>query len=557
MACTTILIGKDASYDGSTIIARNEDSANGEFNPKRFIVVKPEDQPRHYRSVLSHVEVDLPEEPLQYTAVPNADPKEGIWGEAGVNEANVAMSATETLTTNERVLGADPFVEFQPAKGCEGEEGYVPEVPGGIGEEDFVTLVLPYARTAREGVARLGALLEEFGTYEMNGTAFSDSNEIWWMETVGGHHWIAKRVPDEAYVTMPNQLGIDEFDLEDALGDQVNHMCSADLGEFIEENHLDLSVETTTPFNPRDAFGSHSDSEHVYNTPRAWVMQRFLNPYDEVWDGPDADHRPESNDIPWARQPERKVTIEDIKYVLSSHYQGTPYDPYGKLGDEHTRHLYRPIGINRQSQLSVMQIRPYRPQAYRAIQWIAYGSNPFNTLVPFYPNVNETPAYLEDTTTRVTTENFYWESRVIAALCDAAFADTSNAVERYQQKTGAMGHRFVADTDALVAGIDGVWNIDDDETVEAAPAGDAADADAGARGDIFGLDDEDDDADVQPMGDPDGIIAATRNAGVREALTAANQRMADALKKETDDLLDAVLYTTSMKMKNGFHMSDF
>ena len=148
MACTTILIGKDASYDGSTIIARNEDSANGEFNPKRFIVVKPEDQPRHYRSVLSHVEVDLPEEPLQYTAVPNADPKEGIWGEAGVNEANVAMSATETLTTNERVLGADPFVEFQPAKGCEGEEGYVPEVPGGIGEEDFVTLVLPCARTA-------------------------------------------------------------------------------------------------------------------------------------------------------------------------------------------------------------------------------------------------------------------------------------------------------------------------------------------------------------------------------------------------------------------------
>lgn len=36
MACTTILVGKDASYDGSTIIARNEDSANGEFNPKRF-----------------------------------------------------------------------------------------------------------------------------------------------------------------------------------------------------------------------------------------------------------------------------------------------------------------------------------------------------------------------------------------------------------------------------------------------------------------------------------------------------------------------------------------
>ena len=339
MACTTILVGKDASYDGSTIIARNEDSANGEFCPKRFIVVKPEDQPRKYKSVLSHVEIDLPDNPLQYTAVPNADLKEGIWGEAGVNEANVAMSATETLTTNERVLGADPFVELTPAKGKEGEEGYEPEVAGGIGEEDFLTLVLPYVTTAREGVERLGALLEEYGTYEMNGVAFSDVDEIWWLETVGGHHWIAKRVPDEAYVTMPNQLGIDEFDLEDAFGEQEDHMCSADLAEFIERNHLDLSVESTTPFSPRDAFGSHSDSDHVYNTPRAWYMQRFLNPYDEQWDGQDADHKPVSDDIPWARQPERKITIEDVKYVLSSHYQGTPYDPYGKLGDQRTRHV--------------------------------------------------------------------------------------------------------------------------------------------------------------------------------------------------------------------------
>ncbi|MCI6844627.1 MAG: C69 family dipeptidase, partial [Coriobacteriaceae bacterium] len=41
MSCTTILVGKKASYDGSTIVARNEDSANGEFNPKRFCVVDP------------------------------------------------------------------------------------------------------------------------------------------------------------------------------------------------------------------------------------------------------------------------------------------------------------------------------------------------------------------------------------------------------------------------------------------------------------------------------------------------------------------------------------
>ena len=77
-----------------------------------------------------------------------------------------------------------------------------------------------------------------------------------------------------------------------------------------------------------------------------------------------------------------------------------------------------------------MQIRPYRPQVSRAIQWIAYGSNPFNTLVPFFPNVNSTPKYLEDTTTRVTSENFYWENRIIAALCDSSF--------RHRQRRGTL-----------------------------------------------------------------------------------------------------------------------
>lgn len=52
-------------------------------------------------------------------------------------------------------------MEYIPAK--DGQ----PEVPGGIGEEDIVYLVLPYIHTAREGVLRLGKLLEKYGTYEM------------------------------------------------------------------------------------------------------------------------------------------------------------------------------------------------------------------------------------------------------------------------------------------------------------------------------------------------------------------------------------------------------
>lgn len=78
MSCTTLLIGKKASYDGSTMIARNDDASAGRFTPKKLTVVLPGDQPRHYVSVISRVEIDLPDNPMRYSAVPNALEGEGI-----------------------------------------------------------------------------------------------------------------------------------------------------------------------------------------------------------------------------------------------------------------------------------------------------------------------------------------------------------------------------------------------------------------------------------------------------------------------------------------------
>ncbi|MBP5250668.1 MAG: C69 family dipeptidase, partial [Lachnospiraceae bacterium] len=282
MACTTILVGKAASNDGSTLIARNDD---GQFDEKKLVVVRPKDQPRKYKSKISHLEIELPDNPLSYTASPSVDPKNGIWAAMGINSANVAMTATETITSNARVMGADPFVKYEKKKTRTGKDKI-----GGLGEEDFVTIVLPYIKSAKEGVKRLGALLEKYGTYEPNGIAFSDNNEIWWLETIGGHHWIAARVRDEEYVIMPNQFGLDRFDLSDALGKQKEYMCSKDLKEFVEKNHLNLNL--SDDFNPRLIFGSRDDSDHVYNTPRAWFMGRYFNPNTYSWDGENADFKP-------------------------------------------------------------------------------------------------------------------------------------------------------------------------------------------------------------------------------------------------------------------------
>lgn len=75
-------------------------------------------------------------------------------------------------------------------------------------------------------------------------------------------------------------------------GSRRNICARADLEEFVKTYHLDLSQDGE--FHPRDAFGSHDDADHVYNTPRAWFMERYLNPHTKVWDGPHADFTPVS-----------------------------------------------------------------------------------------------------------------------------------------------------------------------------------------------------------------------------------------------------------------------
>ncbi len=495
MSCTTILAGKKATYDGSTFIARNDDSPSGVFNPKKWVVVQPSEQPRKYKSVNSHVEIELPDNPMKYTAVPNVESiiqKKGIWAASGANEANVAMTATETITSNERVLGADPLVTYEK------EDGEKREKIGGIGEEDIVVLVLPYIRSAREGVLRLGELLEKYGTYEMNGIAFQDKSEVWWLESIGGHHWIAKRVPDDSYVIMPNQLGIDNFDLKDAFGAKRANMCSEDLREFISDNHLDLSLDGD--LNPRDAFGSHDDADHVYNTPRAWFMGRYLNHKNIKWDGLDADFKPDSDDIPWSNVPDKKITVEDVKYLLSSHYQGTPFDPYAAYGDSSMRGAFRSIGINRNDFVSLFQIRPYTRDEFSVIEWLSFSSNAFNAFVPFYTNISETPDYLANTTEEVSTDNFYWSNRLIAALSDAHFGKSINAVERYQSAVQSKGHELIKKYDKK--------------------------------------------------------LENAKPAEIQNICEKANSEMADVLKAETQKTLSKVLYEAGNGMKNCYARSD-
>ena len=313
------------------------------------------------------------------------------------------------------------------------------------------------------------------------------------METIGGHHWIARRVPEDRVVIMPNQFGMDEFDFDDAFGKAKDFMCSADLKEFIEENHLDMNNDGR--FDPRKVFGSCRDHDHVYNTPRAWSMGRFLCPTRYNWDGPNADYTPESDNIPWSFVPERKLAPEDVKSMLSLHYQGTPYDPYAASAEK--KGIYRSIGINRTGVTPICQIRGYMPDELKGVEWICFASSTFAASLPVYTSVSKMPDYLSKVTLDATTENLHWASRILGCLADPYFGDTILDVQRYREAVFSEGRRIMNEYDKK-------------------------------------------------------MISENRF----DLLEEANEKLCDMAKKETQKILNRVVAISASKMKNGYNRSD-
>ena len=365
-------------------------------------------------------------------------------------------------------------------------------------------------------------LVEKYGTYETNGVAFGDADEVWYWENIGGHHWIARRVPDDCYVVQPNRQGIDHFDLADALGDQHDYMCSADLAQWIRENDLLMDMpahkedtgETVEGlprfFNARIAFSTYTWLDQLYNAPRKWYLCRRLTPSDARFAGPAPTFGPESLDIPWAMRPDKKLSASDVKDLLATTYDGTEYDPYGTKGTPATRHQYRYVGIDRTSECSILCIRKNAPAAVRGVHWFAPASGPFNTAVALYANVKELPAYL-DTPTEVTTDSLYWNNRLVAGLADPQFFESYEAIQGYRLNTMAQGYQSLRETDAALEKLaaEGKANLDD-------------------------------------MDDPTVIAELER----------ANQALVDSVQTQTRALLGTVLDQRTVTMKNAFNMND-
>ena len=414
-ACTSILIGKDASIDGTIMIGRNEDAKAAW--PKHMVVHQRGEMPNHFISKDTRLELDLPEGSARYTATPEWTDKDGLFEEDGINEYDVAMSATESAYSNALVLGYDPLVE------------------NGLNEEAMITVVLPYVKTAREGVQRLGNLIAKYGTGETNGVLFADNDEAWYFETGAGHYWVAQRIPDDSYAVVANQLAIQEIDFNDS----ANFMFHPGIQEFVEKH--DLNPDPST-FNFRKIFGTADRSDAIYSEPRVWAGHQMFSPRQAT------DETPESTELPFIMKPDHKLSIFDAQNYLSNHYEGTEFDPLSH--GEHA-HKYRPISLAKTQESHILQMN--RPGAN--IHWLAMGVAAESTYVPFFNGITDTPAPYKRGKLPAQLNSAYWIFKHASVLVDSHLHDFLPLLRDVQKERNAAAIKMIAETDRRLPNLKG------------------------------------------------------------------------------------------------------
>ena len=212
-ACTTIIVGKKASADGSIIFGRTADTHG--LSPVRFEYREAREDGAFFTDPSNGFSCPLPGNACGYLTMPGIDiENDGSWDEATINDHGVCISATESIYTNEKAKAVDPLVD------------------DGIGEQSIHALTAPYIHTAREGVEYLGKLIDRYGNAdEGNGIIFGDRDEVWYMEIYAGHQWAAVRIPDDCYVIAPNDGRIGKIDVSDT----ENVIVSAHLVELAKK----------------------------------------------------------------------------------------------------------------------------------------------------------------------------------------------------------------------------------------------------------------------------------------------------------------------------------
>lgn len=377
--CTTIIVGEKQMADGSRVFARSEDF--DAFQCKNYMIF-PDTHfgPEEFVAQDTPFRCPLPREAYGYMALPDFGHR-GEWGSAGFNTAGVGESSTETIFSADRALAFDPYV------------------PEGLSEECTFNIVLPYIKTAREGVERLGKLIEQYGSAEGFGIGFIDKDETWYLENCCGHRWLACRIPADKYFCTGNQSRFREYDPND----KDNYMASADLIEFAVEHGLYDPAQG--PFDFHDAYQHDEENDHTYNYPRVWGLQKIFSP--------SVENDVTKNTFPVFASAEEPITIGRLRNAFRFHYDGTEHDPYL---NSNGKEPYRPVSIFRTCQTHLLQVRPWLPQAIGEVNYVAEGMADLSVFLPLYQGVKSYPKEYTQGDANCSDDSAYWIFRKVMIL---------------------------------------------------------------------------------------------------------------------------------------------
>ena len=377
--CTTIIIGQEQTADGSMIVARSEDW--DAMEAKNYEIFEGTDNgPREFVAKDSPFRCELPEKALGYSALSPYN-LHGHWGSAGFNTAGVGMSATESIFSSDEVLKHDPLVE------------------NGVAENSVFNITLPYVHTAREGVERLGMLIEKYGIAEGFGIGFVDSKEIWYLETACGHRWLACRMPKDQYFVTGNQSRFRTYDPND----KENYLASADLIEFAEKHGLYNPAQGAFDFH--EAYARDIKLDTTYNYPRVWGLQQFFSP--------EIKNDVTKNTFPVFAKAAHKVTLTELRTAFRFHYDNTEHDPYL---NSNPKEPYRPVSIFRTTQTHLLQVRPELPQAIGCVNYVAMGMADLGVFLPLYQGITSYPKAYTKGNGESSDDSAYWKFRKIMVL---------------------------------------------------------------------------------------------------------------------------------------------
>ena len=377
--CTTIIIGQEQTADGSMIVARSEDW--DAMEAKNYEIFEGTDNgPREFVAKDSPFRCELPEKALGYSALSPYN-LHGHWGSAGFNTAGVGMSATESIFSSDEVLKHDPLVE------------------NGVAENSVFNITLPYVHTAREGVERLGMLIEKYGIAEGFGIGFVDSKEIWYLETACGHRWLACRMPKDQYFVTGNQSRFRTYDPND----KENYLASADLIEFAEKHGLYNPAQGAFDFH--EAYARDIKLDTTYNYPRVWGLQQFFSP--------EIKNDVTKNTFPVFAKAAHKVTLTELRTAFRFHYDNTEHDPYL---NSNPKEPYRPVSIFRTTQTHLLQVRPELPQAIGSVNYVAMGMADLGVFLPLYQGITSYPEAYTKGNGESSDDSAYWKFRKIMVL---------------------------------------------------------------------------------------------------------------------------------------------